>query len=109
VQNHYDKTKQEVKYWQYAAWTLPFVALATIAVTYFVGWHTWYAISVTSTVVVFFSVAVFWWWWALDKTVLIFKSFEEIARSFGFIQKEISETKNELQKNHSDRERRKQD
>jgi len=60
-------------------------------------------------VVVFFSVAVFWWWWALDKTVLIFKSFEEIARSFGLIQKEIVKTKNELQKNHSDRERRKQD
>ena len=88
---------------------MPFVALAIISLTYFIGWETWLAVSITSTVVIFFSVAVFWWWWALDKIILIFKSFEETARSLGPIQKEIVETKNELQKSHSDRERRKQD
>lgn len=109
MQNHHERIKKQVKYWQYAAWTLPFVALAIISLTHFIGWETWIAVSITSTVLIFFSVAVFWWWWALDKIILIFKSFEETARSLGIMQKEIVKTKNELQKSHSDRERREQD
>ena len=109
MQNHYDKTKRQVKYWQYAAWTLPFIALAIIVATYFIGWDTGFAVSITSVVLIFFAVGVFWWWWTLDKIILIFKSFEETARSLGLIQKNIVETKNELQKSHSDRERREQD
>ena len=104
----YEKTKRQVKYWQYAAWSLPFLALALLAVTHFVGLSSIYSILIAVIVCSFFFASVFWWWWTLDKILIILKAFEETGKSLGWIQKDIADTKHEIRQSLSDRERREQ-
>lgn len=94
------KTSQEVKWWAYAAWTLPFVALAGLGFLHFFGWETLYAQSIVVGAVIFFSVSVFWWWWALFKIKTLVdildrvsQKFESVKENISFIRKDIQDKK----------------
>jgi uncharacterized membrane protein YqjE len=108
LKHRYEKTKKEVRYWRYAGWSLPFVALAVLALIQLIGFDSYYSIAVAAVICTFFFVSVMWWWWTLDKILQIIKAFEETGKALLQIQKEISYTKNEIEKGLSDRERRKQ-
>jgi len=77
--NFKKKTKKQVRWWAYAAWTLPFTALAVLVFLHFFGWDSVYDYAIVIGAVVFFSVGVFWWWWAIFKI----KTLAELLGSVG--------------------------
>ena len=100
------KAKQETKWWSYAAWTLPFVALSIITFEHFVGWETWYGKTVIVVSVTFFTISVYWWWWALNKFVQVLRAMEETDKHFDDIKDTLRETREvieQLKQNDSNR------
>jgi hypothetical protein len=92
--NKYSKiakqTAKEVKWWSYAAWTLPFVALAAIVFEFYIGHDDWIAKTIWATTVVFFSISVYWWW-AIHK-------FRDVYQAMVDNQERFNEVKEELKK-----------
>lgn len=74
------------KYWAYAAWTLPFVALALIIFSHFIGTESLIQRTMVTISITFFAFSVYWWWWALNRLAEITAAmrsnddrFEEVA------------------------------
>lgn len=65
--NFYCETQKQVKWWAYAAWTLPFTALASIFFLDMLGWTDGLHRAAVVGGVIFFTIAVYWWWWAIFK------------------------------------------
>lgn len=63
----YCETDKQVRWWAYAGWTLPFIALAGIFFFNIIGWDDGYHQAVIVGGVIFFTIAVYWWWWAIFK------------------------------------------
>jgi hypothetical protein len=104
------KTEKQVKYWTYAAGTLPFTALAAIFFGWFIGYDTLVEKLLVVIATVFFTTSVFWWWWALNKLLFIVKALENAAESLGLVRKDIQSVKKDLNKTDgSDRKRREQE
>ena len=87
-------TEKQAKYWRYAAWTAPFVALAILIGEELLGFDT--APTSFIIVVTFIATSVFWWWWAISKIVYMIKcsykmesNFEELKNDFKEIKKDV--------------------
>lgn len=91
------QAKKEASLWAYAAWTLPFIALAIIIFEHFVGWDGFIGKTIIVISVSFFSISVFWWWWALNKFVKILEAFREAEDSFLDMKNELRETRKLIQ------------
>ena len=87
-------TEKQARWWRYAAWTAPFVALAILIGEELLGFDT----APTSLVIVitFIATSVFWWWWAISKIVYMIKcshkmesNFEELKNEFKEIRKDV--------------------
>ena len=89
---------KEASLWAYAAWTLPFVALAAIVFEHFIGWENFYNKTIIIIAVTFFSISVFWWWWALNKFVIVISAMRDTEKSFEDIKDELKLTRQEFQK-----------
>jgi hypothetical protein len=89
---------REASLWAYAAWTLPFVALAAIVFEHFIGWDQLYNKTIIVIAVVFFSISVFWWWWALNKFVIVLGAMRDTEKGFAEILHEIKETRKDVQR-----------
>jgi len=89
-----NKTEQQARWWKYAAWTAPFVALAILIGEYLLGFDT----RPTSFIIVvtFIATSVFWWWWAISKIVHIVKAAERVEKSFEGIKQELKEIKKDV-------------
>ena len=96
-------TEIQVRLWKYAAWTLPFVALAVIVFSSFVGIDSLFDKIVVIVSSTFFAIAVFWWWWALHKLLDIVKIMDATARSLQWVKDSIGSIKKDLRDHDSDR------
>lgn len=67
------KIDNQIKYWKWAGWTLPFVALAGIVFSYWIGTDDLFHKIIVTVCTGFFGVSVFWWWWALEKLSQLIK------------------------------------
>jgi len=103
VENKSEQTEKQVQLWKYAAWTLPFVALAAIIISSFVGIDTMFDKTIVIISSAFFAVAVFWWWWALHKLLDIVKIMDATARSLQWVKDSIGSIRKDLQDHDSDR------
>jgi len=72
----------ETKLWAFAAWTVPFVALAALFFFELVGWDDLYKQSIIAGGLIFFTVSVFWWWWAIAKVSQLAKMFIDTREKF---------------------------
>lgn len=95
------RTGTEARLWSYAAWTLPFTALALLVFEHFIGWDSLMQRTLVLITVTFFTISVFWWWWALNKIVVILRyissntdHFEEIKRELQATRQTIREIEN---------------
>lgn len=91
-----ERTADEAKLWSYAAWTLPFVALAIIVFEHYIGWTDLQSKTIITITVVFFSVSVWWWWWALNKFVSLLDAFQSNEKKFAEVSDELRRTQEEL-------------
>lgn len=102
-------TADEAKLWSYAAWTLPFVALAVVVFEHYIGWTDLKSKTIITITVIFFSVSVYWWWWALNKFVSLLAVFQSNEQKFAEVSGELRRTQEELrvlrEENVGDRER----
>jgi hypothetical protein len=87
------ETKIEARYWMWAAWTLPFLALAILIFEHYLGWETVYAKTLVIISIVFFSISVYWWWWAISKIVNLMESFHRTEQHFQDVKHELRETR----------------
>jgi len=88
-----DDTKKEVSLWAYAAWTLPFVALAAVVMEHWFGVNTSIGLTIIVITVTFISVSVFWWWWALRKIFLITSAMKSNEDGFLEVITELRKTR----------------
>lgn len=94
----WERTSREAEYWRFAAWTLPFVALALVVTEYLLGWDTALQKTVISIVVIFFGVSVYWWWWALTRIILLLSALKKTEDGFEEIKQELRLTREVLKK-----------
>lgn len=90
------KTEKQARYWQYAAWTLPFVALTILLGEILIGYDTLIGITSITIIVTFVATSVFWWWWTISKIVYMMKGSEKIADEFLSIRQELREIKKDV-------------
>jgi hypothetical protein len=91
--NAANETKIQAQYWMWAAWTLPFLALAILTFEYFLGWESFYSKTFVIISVSFFTVSVFWWWWAINKIIVLLESFHRTEQHFEDVKHELRETR----------------
>ena len=87
-------TENQAKYWRYAAWTSPFVALAILIGEELLGFDT----RPTSFIIVvtFIATSVFWWWWAISKIVYMIKCSHKMESNFEELKDELKEIKKDV-------------
>ena len=92
--------EQQARWWKYAAWTAPFVALAILVGEKLLGFET----QSTSLIILitFIATSVFWWWWAINKIVLMLRTAERVEDNFLEVKRELKEIKRDV----GDRQRR---
>lgn len=90
------KTEKQASQWRYAAWTLPFVALALLIASEILGIQSVTNLLIIGIVVTFFAVSVFWWWWAIDKIYQIIKAFDKTDSSFEKAIKELKAIRKDI-------------
>jgi len=100
------QARKEATWWQYAAWTLPFTALAVLGFEYWIGLDTWYHRTLVSITVIFFTISVFWWWWAVRKFADLMESMKKTDENFNEVKENLRSIRNDL-KDDSFREWRK--
>lgn len=88
-----NKTKTEARYWMWAAWTLPFLALGILIFEHYLGWETIYVKTLVIISITFFTTSVYWWWWALNKIIALMESFHRTEQHFEDIKTELKETR----------------
>jgi len=98
-----DQIKKETVWWTYAAWTLPFTALAVLFFTWFIGTSEFYRTILTTISVIFFTISVLWWWWALYKIKNIYISLVNNEDKLDLLRKEISNLRETLPQNANTR------
>lgn len=91
------KTERQADLWRYAAWTAPFIALALIILSYYLGNDQIQNIVIIGIVSTFFAVSVFWWWWAIDKIYQIVKAFDKTDKSFDTVVTELQKIRKDIQ------------
>lgn len=96
--NFVKKTQSQIRWWKYAAWTLPFAALAGLFFINIFGWGDVYSDALVLGSVIFFSVSVFWWWWAIFKISFIVNLIAGTGEKFDRVIKLISNIKQDLKK-----------
>ena len=89
-------TEQQAKYWRYAAWTSPFVALAILLGEVLLGFDSIVNITSITIMVIFITTSVFWWWWAISKIVYIVNTAQRVEENFSNLNKEIKEIKKDV-------------
>jgi ABC-type uncharacterized transport system involved in gliding motility auxiliary subunit len=88
--------EQQARWWKYAAWTAPFVALAILIGEELLGFES--AIGVTSVIITttFITTSVFWWWWAISKITFLMKRHEVVEENFKDLKNDIKEIKKDV-------------
>lgn len=89
-------TEQQAKYWRYAAWTSPFVALAILLGEVLLGFDSIVNITSITIMVIFITTSVFWWWWAISKIVYMVNAAQRVEENFSNLSKEIKEIKKDV-------------
>lgn len=87
---------KEAKWWAFAAWTLPFMALSILMFEYWIGWDSFYAKSLVIVSVVFFSISVYWWWWAISRIIRLSEIHNKNLEGWEKVQQEIQELRKDL-------------
>lgn len=87
------KIESQARWWKYAAWTLPFVALAVLVSLDFLNLDNLYHIATLIIIITFFSVSVFWWWWAIDAIRRMFVIMKRTEENFEEVKQSLKETK----------------
>jgi len=96
------KAAKEARYWSYAAWTLPFVALSALVFEHFIGHNDWIEKTLWAISTVFFAISVFWWWWAINKIVAIMSAFKDNEDRFVKVVDELEKTRQTLREIDAD-------
>jgi len=100
------RTQREIRWWSYAAWSTPFVAIACLVLLNFLGWNNIYDKFIIIITSVFFGVSVFWWWWAIHKFATVFNIFTKTEKDLQEVKQHLIETRKIVQeeiKNVGDR------
>jgi len=89
-------TEKQARWWRYAAWTAPFVALATIIGEQLLGFDNLVQSTSLVIIITFIATSVFWWWWAISKIVYMIKCSHRMEDNFETLAKELKEIKNDV-------------
>lgn len=88
--------EQQARWWKYAAWTAPFVALAIIVGENLLGFDNWIQSTSLVIMITFIATSVLWWWWAISKIVFMVESAHRIEKNFSDLKDELKEIKRDV-------------
>jgi len=90
------KTNKDVRWWTYAAWTLPLAAVSILVFLNIFGWTNLYDKAIVIVAVTFFSISVFWWWWALHRIYEVIRQLNKTDQKLDDIKEEFVKTRKVL-------------
>lgn len=99
----FNRIAKQAKWWAYAAWTLPFVALAILIASEYLHLDNFFHVATLIIISVFFSVSVFWWWWAIDAIKQMFILMKATEDNFNEVKTALQETREILKNDLGDR------
>ena len=91
-----NNTEQQARWWTWAAWTAPFVALAILIGEELLGFET---LAGTTSIIItttFIATSVFWWWWAISKITLMMNRHRKIEKNFEHLLNDIRDIKKDV-------------
>ena len=88
--------EQQARWWKYAAWTAPFVALAILVGENLLGFDNWIQSTSLVIVVTFIATSVLWWWWAISKIVYMIECSHRMEKNFSDLKDELIEIKRDV-------------
>jgi len=91
-----ERSKKEVRWWSYAAWTTPFSALAGLFFIQMIGWTGFYEKALIIGAIIFFTVSVFWWWWAINKIANFAQIMIDTGKRFEKLKDDIKEFRKDM-------------
>jgi len=97
----YYNAASDLKWWAYAGWTLPFIALAILIVEKLFGLESLYKNTVLLTLFIFFTISVYWWWWALDTILRILHQLNGAETRIVEIKQDLKETRLIIRRDHA--------
>jgi len=88
--------EKQARWWRYAAWTAPFVALSLIVGEILLGFDS--LVKITSIIIVtaFVATSVLWWWWVISKIVGVINGATRIEKNFENLLGEVKEIKKDV-------------
>jgi len=96
IKKRAEETQKEVRWWSFAAWTMPFIALAGLFFFNILGWESAFDKALVIGAVTMFSIGVFWWWWAIHKIFNFADMLGKTADRMKVIAKEFSNIKKDM-------------
>lgn len=100
-----EKTRKEVRIWDWLGRVLPLTALFTLAVLHFTDLHDFRDMLLNISLVAFVTVCFVWWYWALRKIISSVKYIHRAHERFLEIARELKKLRIEIKKDDSDRQR----
>lgn len=98
-----EKTRKEVRLWDWLARILPLIALVIITVTHYGNFHGIRDIIIDIGAIAFISICFIWWYWALRKIVSSVKYIQRAHERFIEVAQELRKLKKDIKKDDSDR------
>jgi len=102
MQHLFYKISNSIRWWAYAAWSLPFISLAVLLIEKLAGLESLYHNTALMILFCFFVASTYWWWWAMDTIFRIVKQLNSAESRILEIKSEISQTRLIIKKDHVD-------
>lgn len=98
-----EKTRREVRLWDWLGRVLPLIALVIVTVAHYSDFHSIRDMIINIGAVIFVSVCFIWWYWALRKIVSSVKYIQRAHEKFIEVAQELRNIKKDINKDDSNR------
>jgi len=96
-----EKTRKEVKIWDWLGRVIPLTVLTILTVLHFAEFHTLRDTILNISFIVFLTACFVWWFWALRKIVSSVNYIQQAHIKFLDITKELRKMRRDIDKNDS--------
>jgi len=96
-----EKTRKEVKVWDWLGRVIPLTVLTILTVLHFAEFHTLRDTILNISFIIFLTVCFVWWFWALRKIVSSVNYIQQAHTKFLNITKELKKLRRDIDRNDS--------
>jgi hypothetical protein len=103
VKEFTEKTRQEVRIWDWIGRVFPLIALFAVTLTHFIELHTLRDVLLALNATIFIAICVIWWYWALRKIISSVNYIQKAHDKFLEVTSELKKLRKEIRQDDSNR------